>query len=183
MKNWKHILPLVVLVLFELMIGILLFLKPEEFTKTMIVIFGFILIVFGIVYLIQFFSERRESGAKKWELLILSIAVLVLGVFLAAGSGFIVKLFAVPVVLYGIFLVIAGIFKGRTFFVMRSDGIRVSFILFISAILSIALGCLLILHPFDSMVVLWRLTGLSWILGGVGDAISLILGARANAAA
>ncbi len=183
MKNWKHILPLVLLVLFELMIGVLLFLKPEEFTKTMIVIFGFILIVFGIVYLIQFYSERRESGAKKWELLILSVAVLAIGVLLAAGAGFIVKLFAVPAVLYGIFLVIAGIFKGRAFFVMRSEGLRAPFLLFIFALLSIALGCLLILHPFESVVVLWRLTGLSWIISGIGDAISLILGAKLNAAA
>ena len=178
MKNWKHILPLVVLILFEFMIGVLMFVKPEEFIRTVIMIFGFILFVFGLVYLIQFFSERRENGAKKRELLVLAIFVIAFGVFCAAGSGFIVKLFAVPAVLYGIFLVIAGVFKGRTFFVMRSEGTKASFILFVSALLAIALGCLLILHPFDSVVVLWRITGLSWILGGIGDAISLILGAK-----
>ena len=178
MKNWKHILPLVVLILFELATGVLLFLKPEEFTATVIVVFGFILIVFGIVFLIQFFTERRENGGKRWELLVLAICVLALGAFCAAASGFIVKLFAVPAVLYGIFLVISGIIKGRAFFVIRAEGFRAPFLLFLSALLSIALGCLLILHPFESVVVLWRITGLSWILGGIGDAVALIAGAR-----
>ena len=179
MKNWKYILPLVVLILFELMIGVLLFLKPEEFTKTMIVIFGFVLIVFGAVFLIQFLTEQKENGSKKWELLVLAIAVLGLGALCAAASGFVLKLFAIPAVLYGIFLIIAGIFKGRAFFVMRSEGIKAPFLLFISALLSIALGCLLVLHPFESVVVLWRIAGLSWILGAIGDGVSLIFGAKA----
>lgn len=178
MKNWKHTLPLVILILFELMIGVLLFIKPEEFTSTVIVIFGFILIVFGIVYLVQFFSDRREDGSRRWEILVLSICVMAIGVFCAAASGFIMKLFVIPAVLYGIFLVISGIFKGRTFFAIRSEGLRAPFLLFLSALISVALGCLLILHPFDSVVTLWRIAGLSWIIGGIGDAVSMIMGAK-----
>jgi uncharacterized membrane protein HdeD (DUF308 family) len=54
----------------------------------------------------------------------------------------------------------------------------VSVLLLVNAILSVLLGVLIVLHPFDSVDVLWRFTGVSLLVEAIGDAISLLLAAR-----
>ena len=55
MKNWKHQLPILLLAVFEILAGVLLFLKPEEFTGAIIIGFGIVLLLFAVLYLIQFY--------------------------------------------------------------------------------------------------------------------------------
>lgn|GEM_PF-1673555 len=178
MKTWKHNLPIFLLAVFELIIGVLLFLKPEEFTGTVIVVFGVVLLVFGTVYLIQFFVERRQSGLTNWGSAVLAVFSLALGFICICASGLLLRLFSVIAVIYGIFLILAGILKGRTYFALRSAGFYASMLLIFFAILSIGIGGLLVLHPFESTMVMWRVAGFAWILEGAGDIISLLLAMR-----
>ncbi len=178
MKTWKQNLPVVLLIAFELAVGILLFIEPEKFTKAIIIGFGALLLVIGLVYLIRFFTERKQLGVHSWGMLILSICTLIAGCVLTFAAEFILGLFAVLAVLYGIFLVIAGLYKGRIYFELQHFGLPVSIVLLFSAILSIGLGCLLVLHPFESTVTLWRIAGVSWMVEAIGDALALVLGAR-----
>ena len=178
MKTWKQNLPVILLIAFELAVGILLFIEPEKFTKAVIIGFGVLLLVIGLVYLIRFFADRKQLGVSLWGTLILSICSLIVGCILAFAAEFIMGLFAVLAVLYGIFLVIAGVYKGRTFFELQHLELPVSVVLLFSAILSIGLGCLLVLHPFESTVTLWRVAGISWMIEAIGDSLALVLGAR-----
>ena len=178
MKNWKHQLPVILLAFFEIAAGILLFLKPEEFTGMIIVGFGIVLLIFAVLYFVQFFTERKAGGYSNWLILILAVITLALGLICLFGSGFIVKLFAIPAILYGIFLMIAGMYKCRTFVALRRNLFPAPVMLIVSGILTICLGILLVIHPFESTMVLWRIAGVAWILSGVGDIISLILAAR-----
>ena len=61
MKKFLRILPMILPILFELAVGVLLFLKPEEVTRTIILILGLGLIVVGIVLLILFFRAKKEG--------------------------------------------------------------------------------------------------------------------------
>ena len=177
MQTLRRNLPLLLLIVFELAVGILLFLKPVEFTQGIIITLGVLLLVIGAIDLFRFLRDRKSLGVNDYLTLSLAILALLCGAFLAFGSKLVMGLFGVLAVLYGIFLIVSGLLKGKTYFEFRRAGFPVSVLLLVNAILSVLLGMLIVLHPFDSVDVLWRFTGVSLIVEAIGDAISLLLAA------
>ena len=53
MKLWKIYLPAILLILFELVVGILLFIDPVGFTSTVIVGFGVLLLAIAAVNFVR----------------------------------------------------------------------------------------------------------------------------------
>ncbi len=178
MQTVRRHFPLLLLTVFELTVGILLFLKPEEFTRGIIITLGVLLLILGVIDLIRFFREKKDFGIDNYLTLSMAILALLCGAFLVFGAKLVMGLFGVLAVLYGVFLIISGVLKGKTYFEFHAAGFPVSMLLFVSAILSVLLGILVVLRPFDSVEVLWRFTGVSLIIEAIGDAISLLLARR-----
>ena len=86
-STFKRHLPVILLILFEIAVGVLLLTNPEAFTTAVIIIFGAVCVVIGLIYFIKYLRARkREDG---------SVLMLIGAIFSIAGhyigSGLAIK--------------------------------------------------------------------------------------------
>ena len=178
MKSLKNNLPVVLLILFEFAVGVLLFTDPESFTSTVIIVFGVLLIATGLFYIFRFLAARgSENGAGAFTL-ILAVISLAAGCVCVFAKDWLMGLFAVVAVIYGVILAVTGVYKVKTFFDAHRENIPTSFLTLLSAVLSVALGIVIIINPFDTVKVLWMFAGIALIAEALFDLAAVALIAR-----
>lgn len=173
MRLLRSSLSLILLILAEIAVGILLFVNPEEFTRTVLTLFGIIMLLVGLVSCVRFFRDRKD-GMESPLTLIFAVAALVIGIFCAFATSFVLGLFSVVAVIYGVILILAGIYKAQTYFQNKKAKLRPSFLVLLSAVLAVILGAVIVFNPFTTTVMLWRFAGISMIAEAVIDLIALI---------
>ncbi|MBO6232305.1 MAG: DUF308 domain-containing protein [Ruminiclostridium sp.] len=110
MKAFKFNIPIIILILCELAIGIFLLSAPEHFTEVLIIVFGIVALLIGIIYVIRFFRARKQ-GAGDMPALIIGIVSLFVGFGFTVFTHTMVGFVAAIAVLYGIIMIITGVFK------------------------------------------------------------------------
>ena len=73
MSTIKNNIPIILMLLFEIAVGVLLLVNPETFTTIVVISFGVFLTVVGIIYLIRYFAARKrgeESLQRKKKMII-----------------------------------------------------------------------------------------------------------------
>ena len=178
MKNLKNNIPVMLLILFEITVGILLLVNPEAFTAAVITCFGIVLLAIGIVYLIRFIREKKESDKASILTLVLAVISLAVGCVCAFLTNRVMGLFAVVAVVYGVILIVSGIYKAKTYFDMKQENLPVSVITLVSAILSIVLGIVIVVNPFTATNFLWFFAGISLIVEAVVDFVAVIMNVK-----
>lgn len=163
----------------ELLVGILLLINPVGFTSTIIIGFGSVLIVMGIICIIKYFkSEVAEASAK--QLLLKGLAALILGAFCALRSRWFIVTFPIFTMVYGVIILLAGLSKVQ----WAVDLIRLKnkkwFMPAISAAVSIICAIVILMNPFSTTKILWMFTGISLIAEAAMDVISLMMGKGSN---
>lgn len=172
----KHV-PVILLAVFEMAAGIMLFIDPESFTKIVIAVFGGVLIAVGIVHMFRYLKARKEGEGNAISL---TIAVIVLLVGLAAlifpGPIFNWVKSAFGALVFAIMLIISGVYKIGLFIDYRHDGTPVNFLHVISGIVAIILGAVIIIRPYgDNEKAMWIITALMMIGVSLIDFASLVL--------
>lgn len=178
MKFIKNNFSVILLLIAEIIIGIMLLVEPVKFTKALIIVFGIILVIIGIIFLIRYFSDKKNNLNPSAAAIVLSIISIVIGLVIVIFPEAIMGLFPVIAVIYGIFLIISGIYKFVVYAEIKKTGVPASALYIVSGILSLILGIIIVIHPFTAVGVLWTFTGIALIVGGVVDIISLIAGAK-----
>lgn len=175
MKKLRIALPVLMTAAFEIIFGVLLFKDPETFTKTVLMLFGIMLLAFGVVSLIRYFKANRE-GTSFFNSIVLAgaIVALVIGAICSFAPGAIIALFTVIAVVYGIMLLITGVLKCQTFFAGRGLGIKVPFLVLISAVVTVVCGVVIIMNPFESAHVMLQFLGIALIAQAVLDLVALV---------
>ena len=172
----KH-LPVILLAVFEMTAGIMLFIDPESFTTIIIAIFGGVLIAVGIVNLFRYIKGRKDGNANAFSLTI-AVIITLFGIFALFFPGLIfnwVKA-AFGALIYAIMLIISGVFKLGLFIDYRHAGVSVNFLHVISGILAIVLGAVIILRPYgDNEKAMWLITGIMMVGVSAVDIASLVL--------
>lgn len=165
----------------EIILGVLLLIKPVEFTSGIIVGFGVVMIAMGLFQIIKYFRTPAAEASEK-GLLTKGLLFVVLGVFCVLKSGWIISTFPVITALYGVLIFVTGISKLQ----QSVDMIRIKqkfwFIALISAVVTLAISVIVILNPFTSTVVLWRFIGITLILQAVIDLITFFFSKKAQKA-
>lgn len=179
MKLFKINIPIILLILFEAAVGVLLLANPEEFTKTVIILFGSVLLVIGLTYLIRFIQAKKE-GVNRPLALIVSILAFLIGAFCAFFSGTVIGLIKAVAILYGVMLVISGIYKIYNYIQIRKLKLPVSAMNVVSGVLAAALGIVVILYPHTAVITVWQLTGILLIVEAVLDILTIGLAVRIN---
>ena len=155
----------------------MLFGNPERFTRSIIIIFGIIMLIMGIGNLIQ--SRRTGEGdAPDKSLMAAATAELVIGAILTFGNKLVYGIFPVIAVIYGVFLIIVGIHKTRVYLWLKKEGFRPSILSIISALAAIALGVVIVLNPFETVETLWKFAGISLVAEAVLDLVAFFLGMK-----
>ena len=174
MKNLRNNLPVILLTLFEFAVGVLLLINPEAFTKAVIIIFGSILVVIGGIYLARVLRDRTEgvSGIT----MTISLASLLVGLICIVFPSMIMGLFAVVAIIYGVILIVSGVYKAKSYTDAKKAGAHLPAISLISAILSVALGVVIVINPFGTVMrSLFTFAGIALIVEAGLDLTSVIL--------
>lgn len=177
MKRLSRNFSIILLILFEGIVGFMLFGDPEKFTRGVIIFFGIVMLILGIGNLIQALRTRID-GAPDSYLMVAVIADLIIGAVLTLGNRLVYGIFPALAVIYGIFLIIVGIHKTRVYLWLRRDGFVPSILSIISALTAIAIGVIVVLNPFSTVETLWRFTGVVLIAEAVIDLIAFFLGMK-----
>lgn len=150
-----------------LIIGFILLIKPGTALVTIVHILALLAVVMGVVSLVTYFKDKYSVGNGG---VIKGIVYFFIAAFLYFGAGFIISI--VPFIL-GLLIVISGIVKLQEALDMmkyRADG---SVTVLVIAILSLVLGILILINPFGTAELLFRIIGIALIYNGVSDLLTV----------
>jgi len=174
MKALKENLKGMILCLFELVVGILLLLRPIGFTSGIIIMAGILLLVFGMIHIVKYVRTEVKKAAAGQHLTKALLALLA-GVFCVFHYGWFVATFPALTVIYGVAILLSGFAKVQ----LCVDMFRLKrpkwYFAAISAAVSILCAGIILSDPFASAAVLWIFTGVSLIVEAVFDTISLVV--------
>lgn len=164
LSSWDWIISSIL----EVALGIILILKPQEFTELIFNIFGIVLIIVGIVNALKYFRTEKEIAIFEHSLTSGIIMILIGTIIIIAKT----TLIEWVTIIYGIVILISGIRKVQ----LTADLIRINEhiwpIACIEAVISVVLGALIIANPFTAVKTLWMFIGISIIINGILDGIT-----------
>lgn len=140
------------------------------FSETVVNIIGWVLgsifCVIGLIYLIGYI--RRQIRLSE---LFAGIISLVAGVLILIHPGWVMSLLSVII---GIYVLIEGALKTRISIVAKRQQARGWWVLLVAALLSIAVGILLVFNPFGISRMFIFFVGLALLLNGVENIIHAV---------
>ena len=180
MKTLKQELSAILFSIFQILLGILLLINPVGFTSGIIIAFGIVMLVIGIVSIIKYFRTNAVDAAKS-QTMLKGLIALLFGGFCAFKSYWFVATFPVLTILYGALVLVTGLSKVQWMFDMIRMKKKKWFLAAISAVLSIVCAVVILSNPFTSTTVLWSFTGVSLIIDAVFDIIAVFVSSKEEA--
>lgn len=175
MKSFKKYSAGLILSLFEVLIGVLLLIDPISFTSGIIMAIGAMLILSGAVEIIKYFRTDPVT-ASVGQLLIKGLVALIAGIYALVQTDKIVGVFPALAVIYGIAILIVGLYKvQRTVDMLRLKMKGWAFAA-INALLSVVFAVVILANPFATVAVLWSFTGITLIVEAALDVAVMIAG-------
>lgn len=151
--------------LFAIAIGIVFIVVPQSSADVICIVLGSVLIALGAfllaLYLFSFISLSH--------LLLLSILLVTTGILFLTQPAIMKNLFSIVL---GLFLIVDGIVKFENGISCASAKVKDSWLLFVMAICSVALGFVVVFGSFDYVMLL---CGISLIVDGVFDVVTTIM--------
>ena len=170
----------VVLVLFELVVGILLLINPIGFTSGIITVAGIALMIVGAVSVVKYFRAGAPVAAGGQELT-KGLLFLLGGAFCSFRTEWFLVTFPLLTILYGVELLVNGVSKIQ----LTVDMLRLKaekwFWAAISAAVSLVCAAVILGNPFVSTEALWMFTGIALIVEAVFSVITMIFNRKGNA--
>ena len=163
--------------IFEILVGILLLIDPVGFTSGIIIVFGIVLAVIGVVSLFKYFRMDAETAAQE-NGLVKGLIFAIFGLFCAFKSEWFIITFPLLTVLYGILTLISGVSKVQWAVDMLRAKQKYWFVEVIGAILTIVCAVLILSNPFTSTAFLWTFIGVTMIVEAVVDVFAFVLGRK-----
>ena len=145
-----------------IIIGLLLLVMPQTSLLWICYAFGAVVLVTGIACLIQY-ARIRGTGFTAPFMLVGGVITAGLGVFTLAKPQVVASF--LPVV-FGIFILVDGFSRIGTAVDLAKRKGQKWWMLLLLSIVSIGLGVLLVLHPFDAAVSVVMLCGILLIVEG-----------------
>ena len=163
-----------VLCLGELLIGILLLVKPVGFTSGIIIAIGVALMLRGVMDIVSYFKAGAAEAAKQRGLA-KGVVSLLLGFVCSFMTNWLMTAFPFVGMIYGIMLVLLGVEKVQTAVDQKRLGISKWYMAAISAVISVVCGAIIMFNPFTTTVYMWMFTGISLIVEAIADIISFAM--------
>lgn len=177
MKKMKESANGILMCLFEILVGILLLIKPVGFTNGIIIAFGIVVLAAGITNIVKYFRADAAEAAKSQSLW-MGLVALLAGGFCVMKSQWFLATFPILTMIYGVVILVTGLGKVQWTVDMFRMKKQKWFLPAISAAISIICAVVILQNPFASTAVLWMFTGVSLIVEAVFDVIALFLGSK-----
>ena len=148
-----------------IILGVVLLVWSEAALNVACQVIGAVLAVGGVVAVVMFLVTREKTFIS-YSGLAVGVIIAVLGLWLFFNPEFLVKL--VPTIL-GIMVIISGILNlSETWTIHKENGDGM-WIAFVMALVTIALGCLIVIHPAAIAKVLIKIMGVVMVYNGLSD--------------
>lgn len=164
---------MIIMFIFEVLIGVMLILDGEKFTQVVFIIFGVAMLICGLITLIRGLLDGRNGGTVSGVKMFFAIVLLAIGVFFTAASGSIKSFMTTVWVVIGIIMAFSGMLKLMGYVSMRKQG-EGAVLAIIGAIITIILGIVIAFNPFQSAATMWVIIGILIIVSAVFDLIFMI---------
>ena len=145
-----------------IIIGMMLLIMPQTSLLWICYAFGAVVLVTGIVCLIQY-ARIRGTGFTAPFMLVGGVITAGLGIFTLAKPQVVASF--LPIV-FGIFILVDGLSRVGTAIDLAKHKGQKWWVLLLLSVVSVALGALLVLHPFDAAVSVVMVCGILLIVEG-----------------
>lgn len=163
--------------LLQAIVGILLLIDPMGLTSGILVTFGVVLTVMGVVSIVNYFRTPIETASNEQYLMKGLLSALV-GCFCIFCTEWLVATLPLLSIIYGVIMLLAGLTKVQLTF----DALRKKegkwFLGLISAAISIVCAVVVLANPFTTTAVLWVFTGVTMIVDAVFDVFAVLFGGK-----
>lgn len=162
-KSWGIVFGIGIL---SIILGAVFLIWPGKTLLVIAVVFGIYLIVSGIVQLVQGFNKELSGGQRTLSIIV-GIISLILGVLCFRGG------LIEGVYILSLFVGFSFLFRGLTQFIagVQAKGSPSRVILLILGVLGVIVGIVVLVAPFNSLVVLAYITGIWLIVMGLLEVI------------
>ena len=179
MKKFINNLSGIILCLFEILMGVLLLIKPVEFAIGIIIAIGDVLIILGIINTVKYFRTEIEEVAGS-QTLTTGLLALLAGIFCIIKSSWIVAAVSALTLIYGVIILITGLSKIQLMCDIFRKKNKKWFLALISAIISIACAVIIINNLIRTAASLWIFAGIVLIAVAVLDIVTIIFDKKGN---
>lgn len=147
-------------------IGIILLVRPDESVEFISILCGATVIMLGVGAWISYFTKFRSTF-----LAILGTLAVIAGIILCLKYRSIIS---AVLFLFGIFVLVGGVVDLVSALEARKNDLKSWIISVVMAVITIVLGLLVIINPFNSVMALTRILGAGLIVYAVMDLITFI---------
>ena len=179
MEKFKRLLPTLLMLVFEIAIGVMLLIDGEKLTGIIFIIFGVLMLVGGIINLIVCLVKARKGGTLETMPLVMSVIMIAIGGFFTAASGSVTQVVSTITMIYGVIMTINGVIKLADYLAFRTFAAYGNGFIVFSAVLSILFGIVIAFNPFGTALVIWTLLGIALLVSAGLDIITLIIYGKA----
>jgi uncharacterized membrane protein HdeD (DUF308 family) len=153
-------------------VGLLLLCLPQASLRWICYAFGAVILISGAVNLIRYFSAKGK-GIRAPFMIVSGVTAMALGVFLLLSPEFVLSI--LPVV-FGLFIVVDGAIRVESSIELAKVHAGKWWVLLLLGLLSICLGLLVILHPFDAVIGVTMLSGILLVVEGALNLVCVMYG-------
>ena len=150
-----------------LVLGLILLFKPGTALVTIVDILAIMIAVMGVVSLVTYFT-RKDTVASGG--MIKGVMYLILAAVLHFGAGFIISI--IPFIM-GVLVIISGIVKLQEAMDMMKVKVNGYVPMLLISIMSLVFGLVILLNPFATAALLFRIIGIALIYNAVSDLLTV----------
>lgn len=154
--------------------GTMLVMDPDYSLSFLCRISGILLIVFGVVKILGYCSGDLYCLVFQHDLAG-GILMIALGVILIVRSGIMSNVICMCM---GIYILMDALLKIQVSIDARKFGILKWWLIFAAAVITGVVGFLLVLRPSESAAVLLRILGISFLMEGILNLVTILTAAR-----
>lgn len=148
-------------------LGVILLIFPATTARTICYLIAGIAIVIGLVNLVVYFTRNITRNYYRNDF-VGGLLLMVLGIFVIYKVDLVISL--VPFII-GLCIIVSGLFKLQGALDVQRMGGNAVLILGL-AVVNVVIGILMVINPFDSAMLLYRLLGAGLLFSGLTDLAS-----------
>ena len=152
-----------------MVLGLILVIFPATTARTICYMIAGIAIVIGLVNLVVYFTRNITRNYYRNDF-VTGLLMVILGFFVIYQADLIIAL--VPFII-GLCIIISGLFKLQGALDVQRMGGNSVVILGI-AVVNVVVGILMVINPFESAILLYRLLGVGLLFSGLTDMASTL---------
>ncbi len=158
-----------------LALGVVLLGWPDTTSNIICYAIGAVLLIYGLVSIISFLASREKTAALALQLVV-GVVAAALGVFFLTQPRMILSIFPV---LMGLFIIIVSLLSVKRAFELRRYRYPKWWAALLLALVAIALGLLILFHPYMAAETVIMVIGVVFLYVGVCDLWAIWKASRA----